>query len=75
LQTLEKKMLRAEKRKMSDQLQRITRLKNGISPNGSLQERYENFIGYYAAMGHQYIDTLYKHIEPLRNEFLVIAEQ
>lgn len=74
LQILEKKMLRAEKRKMQDQLQRITRLKDGISPRGILQERYENFIGYYAAMGSTYFDVLYKYMEPLRNEFMVLAQ-
>lgn len=74
LQVLEKKMLRAEKRKMQDQLQRISRLKNSIAPNNVLQERYENFIGYYAAMGSSFFDILYKYIEPLCNEFMVLAE-
>ncbi|OSZ79450.1 bacillithiol biosynthesis cysteine-adding enzyme BshC [Chitinophagaceae bacterium IBVUCB1] len=75
LQILEKKMLRAEKRTMQDQLQRISRLKNSIAPNNVLQERYENFIGYYAAMGAAYFDTLYKRTEPLRNAFLVLTER
>ena len=72
VEALEKKMLRAEKRRMHTQLERITRLKNSAFPNGGLQERYENFISYYTEMGEQYFDVLYNHIKPLQNEFLVI---
>ncbi|MBS1773388.1 MAG: bacillithiol biosynthesis cysteine-adding enzyme BshC [Bacteroidetes bacterium] len=73
LEALEQKMLRAEKRKMHVQLERISRLKNSVFPNNyNLQERVENFIGYYAQYGAQYFDLLYQSIEPLHNEFLVI---
>lgn len=72
LEALEKKMLRAEKRRMHTQLERINRLKSSAFPNNGLQERYENFISYYTEIGEQYFDILYKHIKPLQNEFLVI---
>lgn len=72
LETLEKKMLRAEKRRMHTQLDRIKRLKNSAFPNNGLQERYENFITYYTEMGDTYFDTLYNNIHPLQNQFLVI---
>lgn len=75
LVNLEKKMLRAEKRKMQDQVQRIINLKNSIFPDYKLQERQDNFVGYYAALGPQYLDVLYNNIAPLRNQFLVISQQ
>jgi bacillithiol biosynthesis cysteine-adding enzyme BshC len=75
VEVLEKKMLRSEKKKMQDQLLRITRLKNALFPNNSLQERIENFSSYYATHGDCFIDILHDHIESLRPEFLVISHQ
>lgn len=73
LEVLEKKMLRAEKKKNETILNRIEKLKNNLFPNSSLQERYENFIQYYPLYGSDFIDAVYNYIEPLRNEFLVIT--
>lgn len=72
---LEKKMLRAEKRKMHDQLARIDKLKAHLFPNGGLQERVENFVTYYPVHGAQFIDSLVAHMEPLRHSLLVVEEQ
>lgn len=74
LQVLEKKMLRAEKRKMQTELLRIARLKEKIFPNNSLQERTENFAAYFLQYGHSFFDILKDAIQPLRNEFLVVEE-
>lgn len=74
MQVLEKKMLRAEKRKMQDQLLRINKLKEHLFPNGGLQERVENFITYYLHHGAGYFDTVKNNIEPFRHEFLVVEE-
>jgi len=40
----EKKLLRAEKRKHTDQLRQLTDVKNALFPKGSLQERTVNFM-------------------------------
>lgn len=73
LDNLEKKMLRAEKRKMSVQLSRITKLKTALFPNNSLQERVENFMEYYLQNGASFFDTIKDGIEPLEPNFLVIT--
>lgn len=73
LNVLEKKMLRAEKRKQETALKRIEKLKNLLFPAGSLQERYSNFTEYYTEHGQDFLDRLLTHIEPLKNEFLVIT--
>lgn len=73
LTVLEKKMLRAEKKKMEVQLQRLKRLKTSLFSNG-LQERTENFAEYYLQYGTNFFDILKDGINPLANMFLVIEE-
>ena len=72
LQVLEKKMLRAEKRKMHVQLNRISNLKNALFPANGLQERVENFAGYYLQYGASYFDILKDAIKPFDALFLVV---
>jgi uncharacterized protein YllA (UPF0747 family) len=67
-------MLRAEKRKMHIGLQRIQRLKTSLFPNGSLQERIDNFAEYYLEIGPEFFDIIKNGIDPLSNTFLVIEE-
>ena len=72
LAELEKKMLRAEKRKMQVQLERIDRFKKSLFAGNSLQERVENFSGYYLDYGSSFFDTVKDAIKPLTSEFLII---
>jgi bacillithiol biosynthesis cysteine-adding enzyme BshC len=74
LQELEKKMLRAEKRKFSDQQRQIDTIKENLFPANGLQERYENFSYYYAKWGKEFIDLLYKHSLNLEQEFVILNE-
>jgi bacillithiol synthase len=72
--TLEKKMLRAEKKKMDVHLQRIYRLKEALFPGGSLQERKDNFASYYLENGSAFLDIIKDAIKPLDNRFLVVEQ-
>ena len=47
LENLEKRLLKAQKRKLHDQLERATDLQNELFPNKSLQERQANFSEFY----------------------------
>ena len=47
LKNLEKRLLKAEKRKYSEELNQIVNLKNELFPNGNLQERVSNFSTFY----------------------------
>lgn len=69
---LEKKMLRAEKRKLKDQLQQVTAIKRVLFPGGKLQERVENFLPYYIMYGPDYFDLLLTAINPMKHEFLIL---
>ena len=74
LHSLEQKMLRAEKRKIGDQTKRTEKLKSSLFPNNGLQERVENFLGYYLSYGPAFFDVLLTGMEPFRNEFLVVEQ-
>jgi bacillithiol biosynthesis cysteine-adding enzyme BshC len=74
LKELEKKMLRAEKRKFTDQQRQIQAIKNHLFPGGGLQERYENISYYYAKWGKDIISKLYQHSLALEGEFVVLKE-
>ncbi|OIQ22762.1 bacillithiol biosynthesis cysteine-adding enzyme BshC [Lacinutrix sp. MedPE-SW] len=73
LENLEKRLLTAQKRKLKDQIERITDLQNQLFPNKSLQERNTNFSELYLEFGENLIPNLIKHLEPLQGEFTVLT--
>jgi len=74
LQELEKKMLRAEKRKFTDQQRQIHTIKEDLFPKNRLQERIDNFMYYYAKWGKDFIQQLYRHSLTLEQEFAILSE-
>jgi bacillithiol biosynthesis cysteine-adding enzyme BshC len=74
LQELEKKMIRAERRKFTDQQRQIQAIKDQLFPKNGLQERYENISYYYAKWGREFIDKLYQQSLALEQEFVILAE-
>ncbi|HLF52001.1 bacillithiol biosynthesis cysteine-adding enzyme BshC [Flavobacterium sp.] len=73
LENLEKRLLKAQKRKHSEALERITDLQNELFPNHSLQERTANFSEFYLENGENLIPTLINLLNPLETKFNVIA--
>ncbi|SHJ09783.1 bacillithiol biosynthesis cysteine-adding enzyme BshC [Algibacter luteus] len=72
LDVLEKRLLKAQKRKLSDEVERMIKIKNELFPNGSLQERNANFSEFYLDYGELLIAMLIKNLEPLKSEFLIM---
>ncbi len=72
LDKLEKRLLKAQKRKLAGQVKRITLLQNELFPNYSLAERTRNFSEIYLEMGTDLIPALIKLLDPLRLQFTVI---
>ena len=72
LEHLEKRLLRAQKRKLKDQVKRMTDLKVQLFPNDSLQERQANFSEFYLEIGTDLIDELKKHLDPLDLRFTIL---
>ena len=72
LETLEKRLLKAQKRKISDYLSRVVELQNELFPNQSLQERYANFSEFYLDYGSDFIPKLIDSLKPLQGEFTIV---
>jgi bacillithiol biosynthesis cysteine-adding enzyme BshC len=72
LLALEKKMLRAERRKQSVAIQRIHRIKKELFPQDNLQEREEHFSKWVGQYGLSWIDTMMEHSKGLESRFSII---
>lgn len=72
LKELEKKMLRAEKRKFNDQQRQIQAIRKSLFPGDGLQERTDNISYFYAKFGKEFIHKLYQHSLGLEQEFVVL---
>jgi bacillithiol biosynthesis cysteine-adding enzyme BshC len=72
IDSLEKKLLKAEQNNFSESQIQIERIKNKLFPQGVLQERVENFAPYYLKCGNSLIDELVKNLDPLDFKFTVL---
>jgi bacillithiol synthase len=72
IEALEKKMLRAEKKKFEAQQRQLHKLKEQLFPHNNLQERIENFMPFYAMWGKDFIKTVYENSLGLEQEFLIL---
>ncbi|MGB8376513.1 MAG: bacillithiol biosynthesis BshC, partial [Salegentibacter sp.] len=70
---LEKRLLKAQKRKLGDEVSRIASLQNELFPNRSLQERQTNFSEIYAEYGEELIPTLIENLNPLESNFKIMT--
>jgi bacillithiol biosynthesis cysteine-adding enzyme BshC len=73
LENLEKRLLKAQKRKHSEELDRIIDLQNELFPNQSLQERQANFSEFYIENGESFIPQLCNQLKPLEDNFNIIT--
>lgn len=74
LEKIEHKLLRSEKRFQSDKLQQVEALKDSLFPNGSLQERTDNFLNFYL-QDPQFIQKLITHLDPFDFRFSILLEK
>lgn len=73
LQELEKKLLRAERRKFEVQQRQLEAVKKALFPNNSLQERVDNFMPFYAKWGGDFLKMIYDHSLTLEQEFVIVT--
>ena len=64
LDNLEKRLLRAQKRKLTDHTDRALQLRDALYPSGNLQERELNFSEFYLDHGSAWLDLLLQHFDP-----------
>lgn len=73
LDKLEKRLLKAQKIKLGDEVSRVVQLQNELFPNNNLQERETNFSEFYLEFGDRLIPELIKQLDPLEFEFSIIT--
>jgi bacillithiol biosynthesis cysteine-adding enzyme BshC len=73
LDNLEKRLLKAEKRKLAEKLRRMKQIQDELFPNQGLQERKNNFSEFYLEFGNELIIKLFKELDPLKNQFSIIT--
>lgn len=72
LEKLEKRLLKAEKKKFSDVLYRIKTLQDELFPRNGLQERNVNFSELYLEVGPELIPILLQNLRPLEQTFALL---
>ncbi|HEY0739983.1 MAG TPA: bacillithiol biosynthesis cysteine-adding enzyme BshC [Chryseosolibacter sp.] len=72
LEKIERKMLRAEKRLQADKLRQIEEVKDALFPNGSLQERTDNFLNFYQR-DNAFISKLLMYLDPFDLRFHILT--
>ena len=72
IEHLEKRLFKAQKRKLVDVLNRIIQLQNELFPNQSLQERQTNFSEFYLENGEDLIPALIEKLQPLEQSFEIV---
>lgn len=74
VEQLEKKMLKAEKKKFEARMRQIHKIKGSLFPAGVLQERIENILPYYAVWGIKFISSIYQYSKGLEQKFCFLVE-
>jgi uncharacterized protein YllA (UPF0747 family) len=72
LALLEKKMIRAEKRKQHTSLARIHSIKLELFPDNNLQERVENFSKWVGAYGWTWVEAILNNSNSVEASFTII---
>ena len=73
LDHLEQRLLKAQKRKLKDEVERIASLQNELFPNKSLQERQTNFSEMYLEYGQDLVPSLLNKLNPLELHFKILT--
>ncbi len=70
---LKKRLLRAEKIKQSEKLERLENLFQKVHPGNTWQERNYNFSVFYADLGQDWLHSCYQEIEVENSELIIFT--
>ena len=70
---LEKRLLKAQRKKLVDHINRLTELQQELFPMGDLQERRVNFAEFVLQYADDFIPFLMKHIDPNEKDFMCFS--
>lgn len=68
---LEDKILRAEKKQHETTLNQLEKIKDKVFPNGTLQERHDNFLPLYTRLGKTFFEDLLKEFNSFEKEIYI----
>ncbi len=71
---LEKKMIRAERRKQTVSIERIHAIKNALFPNNGLQERVENIAEWLGDYGMDWLDAIIAASPTMQQQFTIVDQ-
>ena len=75
VRNLEKKMMRAERKKQEILINRLKQVRETLLPRNGLQERNMNFVPLYLDYGAGFIDALLEVLDPFENAFSVLERK
>ena len=73
LENLERRLLKAEKRRLNDRIERLVYIQDKLFPKQSLQERAVNFSEFYLEYGDALLSQLKENLDPLANRFTILT--
>jgi len=71
---LEKKMIRAERRKQAVAIERIHAIKHALFPNNGLQERVENIAEWLGDYGQDWLDAVIQSSPTMQQQFTIVDQ-
>lgn len=74
LEHLEKRLLKAQKKKLSDHVKRFVAIQNDLFPQENLQERTTNFSEFYLEYGDRLLEDLFESLDPLDYRFTILTK-
>jgi uncharacterized protein YllA (UPF0747 family) len=74
MEELEKKMLKAEKRKQAVAIERIHHIKQALFPQNSLQERVDNFAEWVGDYGWTWVEAVLANSNTMEQNFTILSE-
>jgi bacillithiol biosynthesis cysteine-adding enzyme BshC len=72
LDKLERRLLKAQRRKLEDETERLIFIQDKLFPQSNLQERYVNFSDIYLTYGHSFLDFVMDHLDPFQFKFSLL---
>lgn len=72
MKNIQAKLVRAEKQRHETSVSQLRKAKEKLFPGGTLQERYDNFIPFYARHGKKWITLLAEALDPFEYRMLLI---
>ena len=67
-------MLKAEKRKYQDVLNKLKMIKDSLFPGEALQERNGNYFDFASSVGLDFSDVIYQHSASMDAKFCIVTE-